>query len=130
MFSGRSGSVLADHIGPGHQIVDFAHGPAIDEARENAGEIGLGIDAVEFTGLCRARNYAEQTDFPQDSQEPACNWLGIFRPVPPLSTVENRMMNAEEYLTRSRLLPGDFGDYLRPGAAECAGPRDNPDFKS
>ena len=69
MFSGRGGSFLAvSSIGPGHQVVDFAHRPTVDEARENAGEIGLRVDAIEFTGLCRARNYAEQTDFPQDSQ--------------------------------------------------------------
>src|SRR5690606_37128128 len=35
-----------------------------------------------------------------------CDWLGIVRPVPPLSTAENGKMEVEEYLRRSRLFQG------------------------
>ena len=46
MLSGRGAGVFVHGKGPGHEIVDLAHGPAVDESREDAGEIGLGIDAV------------------------------------------------------------------------------------
>jgi len=34
---------------------------------EHIGEPRLGINIVEFGGLCRPANYAEQVRFPQDS---------------------------------------------------------------
>jgi hypothetical protein len=38
-----------------------------DHPFENVGQIGLGIDAIEFARLCRAPNYAERVRFPQVS---------------------------------------------------------------
>jgi hypothetical protein len=36
---------------------------AVDDARDDIGEIGLGIDAVEFGRLCRPSNYAERVRY-------------------------------------------------------------------
>jgi hypothetical protein len=74
----------------------------IVQTSKHVGEPCLGINVVELGGLCRPPNYAERARFPQDSSRSACDRLGIVRPVPPLSTAENRMI-AEEYLGRSRL---------------------------
>jgi hypothetical protein len=38
-------------VGPGHELVDLAGVVAVDEAAEDVGEIGLGIDHVELAGL-------------------------------------------------------------------------------
>jgi hypothetical protein len=43
-------------VGPGHEGVDLAVGPAVDEPREDLGKVGLRVDAVEFAGFCRAAN--------------------------------------------------------------------------
>ena len=44
---------------PRQEFVAAIVRPEIDEADENIGQIGLGLDAVQFTGLCRLPNYAE-----------------------------------------------------------------------
>ena len=51
MFSGHGAFWDGRGISPWHQFIDLAHGPAIDEAVEDVGEPGLGIDGVEFAGL-------------------------------------------------------------------------------
>ena len=55
-------------IDPGHKLINAARGPAVNEFGQHIGEPSVRIDAIEFARLCRARNYAEQTDFPQHSQ--------------------------------------------------------------
>jgi hypothetical protein len=37
------------------------------DAGEDVGQPGLRIDVVQFGGLCRPPNYAEQSGFPQAS---------------------------------------------------------------
>ena len=41
--------------GPRQQVIEFLHGPAIDELGEDVGQISLGIDAVKFCGLDQRR---------------------------------------------------------------------------
>ena len=43
---------------PGKKFVDPAVWPEVDQARQNTGEIGLRIDAVEPAGLNEARHDA------------------------------------------------------------------------
>ena len=38
-------------VSPGHEVVDAALGMAGDEALEDVGEVGVGIDAVQFAGF-------------------------------------------------------------------------------
>jgi hypothetical protein len=45
---------------PRHQFVDAFLRPAIHQACQQVSEIGLWIDAIQLTGLCRAPNYAER----------------------------------------------------------------------
>jgi len=52
---------------PRQEFVAAIVRPEIDEADENIGQIGLRLDTVQFTGLCRLPNYAEQAGFPRDS---------------------------------------------------------------
>ena len=73
------------------------------DANQNVGEPRLRIHVVHLRGLCRPPNYAESGRFPQISRCPAFGRFGIVRPVPPLSIAENRKMEIEEYLDRSRL---------------------------
>jgi hypothetical protein len=44
---------------PWHQFIDAILWPSVNQAGQQIGEIRLGIDAIEFTGLCRPPNYAE-----------------------------------------------------------------------
>jgi hypothetical protein len=37
--------------GPGHKLIQTRDGPEIEELREDIGEVGLGIDAVQFAGF-------------------------------------------------------------------------------
>ncbi len=41
---------------PGNEFVQAIVRPKVDEADENIGEIGLGLYAVQFASLCRARH--------------------------------------------------------------------------
>jgi len=36
---------------PGHQLIDTLLRPAVDEACQQVGEVGLWIDAIELAGL-------------------------------------------------------------------------------
>ena len=51
MFSGHGAVRLRRVVCPRHEFVDLAHGPAVDETAQDVGEIGLGIDGVDFAGL-------------------------------------------------------------------------------
>ena len=44
---------------PGQQFADAVE-RMIGDDREDVAQVRLGIDAVEFGGLCRPRNYAER----------------------------------------------------------------------
>jgi hypothetical protein len=46
-----SGHPVGWGVGPGHELVDLAGGVAVDETGQDIGEIGLGIDRIELTGL-------------------------------------------------------------------------------
>jgi hypothetical protein len=46
MLSGHGAFMNPGGIGPWHQFIDLAHGPAIDEAVEDVGKPDLGIDGV------------------------------------------------------------------------------------
>jgi hypothetical protein len=45
---------------PRKQFVEAIDLVTFDEAGEDVGEIGFGIDAVEFASLCRPPDYAER----------------------------------------------------------------------
>jgi hypothetical protein len=50
--SGRAAQFLAcGGPGPWHQFIQAIVRPEIDEAGDHVGQIGLGVDAVEFAGL-------------------------------------------------------------------------------
>jgi hypothetical protein len=38
-------------VRPGHEVVDAAHRPALDELGEHVGEVGLRIDGVHLAGF-------------------------------------------------------------------------------
>jgi hypothetical protein len=42
--------------GPWKELVEAIVRPEIDEADENIGKIGLGLDVVQFAGLCQRRD--------------------------------------------------------------------------
>ena len=56
MFSGHGAFWLLRGISPGHEFVDLAHGPAIDEAGEDIGEIGLRIQVVSADPIVEPRD--------------------------------------------------------------------------
>ena len=58
MFSGHGAGGLRLGVCPGQEIVDLAHGPAVDETAQDVGEIGLGIDGVDFASLDQRSNDA------------------------------------------------------------------------
>ena len=42
---------MLSRVGPGQELVDLAVGVAVDDPRDDIGEIGVRLDAAEFTGL-------------------------------------------------------------------------------
>ena len=51
MLRGHTRDVLAGGIGPRQEFVDFAVGVAVDDFRDDVGEIGLRVDGVELASL-------------------------------------------------------------------------------
>jgi hypothetical protein len=51
VLSGHGTCNLPAGKSPREQVVHLAHGPAIDEAAQDIGEVSLGIGGVEFTGF-------------------------------------------------------------------------------
>lgn len=49
----------AGGIGPWHQGIDVFGEVAVCEADEEVAQIGVGLNAVHFTSLCRPANYAD-----------------------------------------------------------------------
>jgi hypothetical protein len=61
---------------PGQQFGDTTDRMVCDAA-EDVVQIGLGVEAIEFGGLCRPPNYAERAGFLQDSSSLACARRGV-----------------------------------------------------
>ena len=93
---------------PVHELSEPRVGLPLGDPVDDLGEIGFGIQPVELGALCRPTNYAERACFPQHSSQLACDRLGIV--LSPLSTAEERMMAAEEYLSATR---GDIRSYAQ-----------------
>ena len=51
MFSGHGLEVEGGEICPGQEIIDLAVGMSVDDFGDDVGQIGLGFDATELTGL-------------------------------------------------------------------------------
>lgn len=50
-------------VGPRHEFGELAREVAVDDLQEGIGHVGLRIDAIELTGLCRPPNYVARVRY-------------------------------------------------------------------